>query len=192
VSVSIKSFETVLQKLVQEIEQITDYRPLVVDVLSVKEYPIQLMTKHLSTKCDVLATHPMFGPDSCPTSNWSDQPLVYSKIRIQDITRFNSFMYPLQECNLIEMEGSVHDQCASSSQFIAHLVGNIMGELDLGECPIDTATYKSLLRIRDLIKRDSKDLFQGLYCFNQFSQASLDKFQSSVAHIVSELKQKQD
>ena len=188
ISVSIKSFETVLQKLTDEINIYSDYRPLVIDVLSVKEYPVQLMSKYIPSRCDILATHPMFGPDSCPTSDWSDQPLVYSKIRIKDINRFNAFMYSLQECKLIMMEGSFHDQCAASSQFIAHLVGNIMGELELQECPIDTATYKSLLRIRDLIKRDSKDLFHGLYCYNQFSQASLDKFQSSVSCIADELK----
>ena len=37
---------------------------LFVDVLSVKEFPKSLLLRELPPECDILCTHPMFGPDS--------------------------------------------------------------------------------------------------------------------------------
>src|SRR5210317_1375993 len=37
---------------------------LVIDVCSVKEYPVRWMTQDLPASVSILATHPMFGPDS--------------------------------------------------------------------------------------------------------------------------------
>ena len=37
---------------------------LVIDVCSVKEYPVRLMKELLPERVSILATHPMFGPDS--------------------------------------------------------------------------------------------------------------------------------
>ena len=41
---------------------------LVCDVLSVKEYPFNIMKDKLGG--NFLCTHPMFGPDSCHDNNW--------------------------------------------------------------------------------------------------------------------------
>lgn len=37
---------------------------LIVDVLSVKNHPKQAMLETLPADCDILCTHPMFGPES--------------------------------------------------------------------------------------------------------------------------------
>lgn len=56
---------------------------LVVDVLSVKVFPKQLLLDRLPPSMDVLCTHPMFGPDSGRNA-WTGLNFMYEKVRIAD------------------------------------------------------------------------------------------------------------
>lgn len=78
-TVSVLSFEQVLTAFVPHLKS-----ELVVDVLSVKVHPYQLMKKMLPETCDVLCSHPMFGPDSGKDS-WVGLPFMYHKIRVKVI-----------------------------------------------------------------------------------------------------------
>lgn len=70
VAVSIVSFKPTIEMLSQHIEAqrrthpSTSKGPLIVDVLSVKEHARKVMLETLPPECDILCTHPMFGPDS--------------------------------------------------------------------------------------------------------------------------------
>jgi arogenate dehydrogenase (NADP+), plant len=63
--------------------------PLIVDVLSVKEHPRNIMLEHLPEECDILCTHPMFGPDS-GKNGWHKLNFVYEKTRIDKVVLRNS------------------------------------------------------------------------------------------------------
>ena len=52
---------------------------LVVDVLSVKVHAKVVMKDLLPADCDILCTHPMFGPDSGRYS-WHALPCVFDKV----------------------------------------------------------------------------------------------------------------
>jgi arogenate dehydrogenase (NADP+), plant len=58
--------------------------PLIVDVLSVKEHARKIMLEHLPAECDILCTHPMFGPDS-GKDGWYNLNFVYEKTRIDKV-----------------------------------------------------------------------------------------------------------
>eukprot|EP00815_Leptocylindrus_aporus_P006166 CAMPEP_0116050134 /NCGR_PEP_ID=MMETSP0322-20121206/200_1 /TAXON_ID=163516 /ORGANISM="Leptocylindrus danicus var. apora, Strain B651" /LENGTH=431 /DNA_ID=CAMNT_0003532627 /DNA_START=151 /DNA_END=1446 /DNA_ORIENTATION=- len=90
-AVSIVSFEDtvrtwggILKDFVdkQSFQQIN--APLIVDVCSVKEHPRDIMLKYLPRECDVLCTHPMFGPDS-GKDGWSGLKFVYERTRINGV-----------------------------------------------------------------------------------------------------------
>jgi prephenate dehydrogenase len=95
VAVSILSFEGTVQKLVGPIRKYLERKaaesdgvkvrgPLVVDVLSVKEHARQTMLELLPPECDIMCTHPMFGPDSGKDS-WKGLNFVYEKTRIDGV-----------------------------------------------------------------------------------------------------------
>lgn len=84
---SIISFEAVLTALpAQLLEGL-----LVVDVLSVKLLPKEAMIRTLPDSCDVVCTHPMFGPES-GKHGWRDLPFVYDAVRVRDRHRFCRFL----------------------------------------------------------------------------------------------------
>lgn len=89
VAVSIVSFEDTIKDLVpllkKRIEVMgTGSCPLIVDVLSVKEHPRNILLELLPEECDILCTHPMFGPDSAK-HGWQGQTFVYERTRIDKV-----------------------------------------------------------------------------------------------------------
>lgn len=86
---SIVSFEDTVKDLVPHLQKRMEKKgndscPLIVDVASVKEHPREILLKHLPEECDILSTHPMFGPDSAK-HGWQGQAFVYEKTRINKI-----------------------------------------------------------------------------------------------------------
>jgi arogenate dehydrogenase (NADP+) len=88
VATSILSFESTILKLASPLQRLVDSQnkkgPLVVDVLSVKEHARQTMLKQLPEECDILCTHPMFGPDS-GRNGWQNLNFVYEKTRVDKV-----------------------------------------------------------------------------------------------------------
>jgi arogenate dehydrogenase (NADP+), plant len=86
-AVSILSFESTVKNLVPALEAhvARDGKgPLLVDVLSVKEHARDILLKYLPPECDILCTHPMFGPDS-GRNGWNNLNFVYEKTRMDKL-----------------------------------------------------------------------------------------------------------
>lgn len=121
-STSIMSLHSVLAKF--PTERLAGV--LVVDVLSVKMYPHDLLLKVLPESADILCTHPMFGPESGKQS-WEGLPFVYEIVRARKSTlqRCNDFVkvWEREKCRMVEMSCEQHDEYAASTQFITHTTG---------------------------------------------------------------------
>ncbi len=101
-TVSIVSFEQTVKDLVPHLRKRMELKgddscPLIVDVASVKEHPRNILLGLLPEECDVLATHPMFGPDSA-RDGWQGQAFVYEPTRINKVL-----------CSVEGRRGKVHD-----------------------------------------------------------------------------------
>lgn len=84
---SIVSFESTVGTLVPTLKRYIENGnkgPLVVDVLSVKEHARRIMLEQLPEECDILCTHPMFGPDS-GKNGWHNLNFVYEKTRVDKV-----------------------------------------------------------------------------------------------------------
>ncbi|MCO5560171.1 hypothetical protein L7F22_013779 [Adiantum nelumboides] len=175
---SILSTEAVIQAFpVQRLRRNT----LVVDVLSVKEFPKNLLLQVLPTDFDVLCTHPMFGPES-GKGNWDGLPFVYEKVRVGKggrEKRCDKFLniFTREGCRMVEMSCEEHDRHAASSQFITHTVGRILGKLALNWTPINTKGYETLLDLVNNTAGDSFDLYYGLFMYNTNATEELDRLE---------------
>ena len=108
------------------------------DVLSVKEYPSKILKKYIPNDADLLLTHPMFGPDSAKYS-WKNKIFVYYPERIRNQERFDIFfIFWFKKCNPLILPPTIHDKYSANSQFITHLTGRILENINLTKTPIDT------------------------------------------------------
>lgn len=120
-AVSILSFEETVQSLVPHIHKDLEHRrnmsagngggavrgPLMVDVLSVKEHARQVMLDLLPVECDILCTHPMFGPDSGKDS-WQGLNFVYEKTRIDKMVLDPTKQKSDTADAFVDTQGAVH------------------------------------------------------------------------------------
>ena len=173
ISTSILSFEHVIEDIYH---YLNNKSFLVVDVLSVKMHPKSILLKKIPFSCDILCTHPMFGPESGKNS-WENLNLVYDLVekRNKNKIRTERFLsiFDTEGCNMINMSSEEHDLNSANSQFSTHLVGRVLDELHLRTTEIDTVSYKNMIELKDSVSNDSFDLFYGLYKYNPNSLKTL-------------------
>uniref|UniRef100_A0A0E0LCD8 Prephenate/arogenate dehydrogenase domain-containing protein n=1 Tax=Oryza punctata TaxID=4537 RepID=A0A0E0LCD8_ORYPU len=144
---------------------------LVADVLSVKQFPRNLLLEILPPGFGIVCTHPMFGPES-GKHGWSGLPFVYDKVRVakegDQAVKCEQFLsiFERERCRMVEMSCEEHDRYAAGSQFITHTIGRILSQLNLESTPINTKGYETLLQLTKNTISDSFDLYYGLFMYN--------------------------
>jgi len=158
---------------------------LLVDVLSVKEFPKKLLLRTVPEEFDILCTHPMFGPDSGKGS-WQTLPFMYDQVRINTISETNQIrcdnflrIFDREGCRMIPMTCEDHDRQAASTQFITHTVGRMLGDMALESTQINTKGYDSLLNLIENTCNDSFELYYGLFMYNQNATETLEAMERS-------------
>ena len=192
VAVSILSFQKVIEGLSEALSSFSDSslrNVLVVDVLSVKCHAKTTMLALLPDDCDILCTHPMFGPES-GKHGWSGLPFVYERVRLRNARRCEDFVrwWAQQGCRMEDMTCELHDTCAAGSQFVTHFTGRVLDQLHLRTTPINTKGFDSLLQLVDNTCKDSFDLFFALYKYNPSSERQLCALEEAMTHVASNLR----
>jgi len=185
---SINSFEEVIKK----IDPNFFMDKLIVDVLSVKEFVLNVCELYLPKDTELMLTHPMFGPDSVKNIKnnlWTGKKFIFQTIYAKNYDRVDKFLnfWRTMGCELINISAKKHDELSSKSQLITHFIGRVLNELDLKETDIDTDGFKSLLKIVNNTCSDSKDLFIGLANKNKNTKALLNEFNYAVSKTQAEM-----
>jgi prephenate dehydrogenase len=163
--VAISALKGVLSDLAPKLRPGT----LVMDTCSVKVYPAQVMLEVLPESVDIIATHPMFGPDSGRDSI-NGLPLVFSPVRCAD-TRVQQWISVFNELHLkiLQMDCDQHDREAAYSQGVTHFVGRVLDELHLAPTEIATVGYRRLMSIVEQTCNDPIQLFYDLQRYNPYA-----------------------
>ena len=174
--VSISSLESVLKNISNRIKP----GCLVFDTCSVKVHPVQLMESILPDSVDIIASHPMFGPDS-GKNGVKKLPIVF--IPIRDRAGFANTWKKIfleYEMNVIEITAEMHDKDAAFTQGVTHFIGRVLNELHLKESEISTTGYKSLLSIVEQTCNDPLQLFRDLQHYNPFTHGMRQELNDSL------------
>ena len=102
---------------------------VVIDVCSVKEYPVKLMKNILPKNVQILATHPMFGPDTAHGS-LEGRKIVLCRVRIDNksylqIKRF----LESKQLSVIEATPKQHDREIAKSLVLTHFIGRALFDM---------------------------------------------------------------
>jgi prephenate dehydrogenase len=156
---------------------------LVADVCSVKVLPVQWMTELLPDEVDILATHPMFGPDSAATS-LKDHKIVLCPQRV-DQARYLKIKTWLQGKGLIILETTAdeHDRQIAVSLALTHFIGRSLSEFGATPLPIDTEGYKRLLHILGVVTNDTWQLFQDMNRYNPYAKEKRELFLQALQRV---------
>jgi len=159
-----------LKDVLSEIGPLLKKDAVVVDVCSVKVYPCQWMKTLLPDSVSILATHPMFGPDSASDS-LEGRKIFLSPIRMDEKT-YQEIKAYLASKNLAIMESTPqdHDEQIAVSLALTHFIGRTLSEFGAMPLGMDTEGYKRLLHILDVVEHDTWQLFYDMHHYNPYAQ----------------------
>ncbi len=157
------------------------------DTCSVKVYPARWMQTHLPAGSKIIATHPMFGPDSYQKTD-RKLPIVMCNISA-DTETFDwwSHYFTAKLLQVESMSPEKHDQLTAYSQGITHYVGRLLAELQLQPTVIDTLGYRKMLEVMGQTCNDSWQLFLDLQNYNPYAMKMRKDLDASIAKINREL-----
>ena len=182
-AVPIHSFESVIK----EISQYKLYNTTIVDVCSVKIYPVKVMEKYLSDHIGIIASHPHFGPDSY--SPFRELKITLCQVR-DTYKRYNELkeFFESESIRTINMTPDEHDKMAASSQGITHFIGRVLNESGVRSTDINTIGFNELLCVIEQTCNDSWDLFKDLQKFNPYTNDMIDKLVVTIENIHKQIK----
>ncbi len=182
---------SVLQQVLHDIAPLLNPDALVVDVCSVKEYPVGLMTDILPDTVSILATHPMFGPDSASESLKGGK-ICLCKVRIAE-KKYQNIKAGLEKKGLVVIEATAraHDEQIATSLSLTHFIGRTLSEYGAKQLDIDTEGYKRLIHILEVVERDTWQLFLDMHHYNPYAKEKRVAFMEVMLDINTRLGQAQ-
>jgi prephenate dehydrogenase len=179
VSVAISATES----KIQEIAPLLKKGNLVMDVCSVKVFPAEWLEKYILKDNEIMATHPMFGPDSAANGT-KDLQWVICPLRISSET-LNQVKEVLNklEVKIIETSPEEHDRQAAISLSLVHFIGRGLEEFGVKPLEISTMGFERLLKVNETVTHDSFQLFLDMQKYNPFAREVRERFIESLNNV---------
>ncbi len=178
IAVPIRRFKDVIR----EITTLVPPGITVLDVCSVKVYPVTVMSEHLPREVGIIGTHPLFGPDSIhhPTGH----TMVMTNVRTTgEIFTFWQEYFTKKAISVLELSPEEHDRKAARTQGITHFIGRVIREAGIESTDMDTLGFQDLMAVVDQTCHDSWELFMDLQNYNPYTLTVIDNLEKSIAKV---------
>lgn len=135
---------------------------VVIDVCSVKQQPLEALAKWLPASCQILGTHPLFGPTTAAHS-LENHTVVVCPVRIETKTyqKIADFCRELG-MKVLERSPVEHDRDMAYVQGLSHYIGRLMELMQIPDTPLATRAYRDLLDMKRIQASDSWELFMSI------------------------------
>lgn len=171
---------------------------LVVEVCPLNAHPKSVMQKHLGPDVDIMSSHPMLGAGKddpyASSASWDGRPMVYEKVRVQNVLRADAFLKIFGEarCQMVEMTAEQHDESTADADFVTHLTGRLLDDSQLlPATPVTSKEYAALCDVADMTSGDSFNLFFSMFKFNKRAKEHLNKMRDNLAKVERQLAAKE-
>lgn len=182
IAAPVSSFEQV----VSEIAVACKPGALIVDVGSVKVAPAEIMQRLLPSHVDIVATHPLFGPQSAATGI-AGLNIAVCPVQGNRHTRLAAFLRKTQGLNIITTTPEDHDREAAVVQGLTHLIAKVL--LRMGPLPtrMTTKSFDLLAQAISMVQHDAPEVFEAIEKTNPYSGAVRRQFFDLAAGLSVEL-----
>ena len=187
IAVPIRHFESVIADISKKLKKETT----LIDVCSVKSYPVNIMLKILPDHIGVIATHPMFGPDSY-MSNSNLKMMINNTRDLYNQYSFWKRFFSDQSIQIIEMTPDQHDRLAAKTQGVTHFLGRMLKEFGIKKTNIDTQGFRDLLDLVGQTCNDTWELYADLQLYNPYTEDMVEKLKASTNKLDNQLNELRD
>lgn len=169
---------TPLESYDEVLESIKPHMPgtsVLVDVCSVKTEPLAKIARHLP-KQRVVATHPMFGPESASVSLKGHTIIMCPDVSTAEEYEFVKQFALSLELNVQEMTTEEHDRGIATVQGLTFFIAHTLEKMKIHEETLHTPSFQRLLDLAELEKHHSAELFKTIQKGNPYAADVRDRF----------------
>jgi prephenate dehydrogenase len=152
---------------------------LVIDVCSVKVFPLLWMKRILPPSVSIVGMHPLFGPDS-DTGILRGQRVVVAPSR--DGARWMGRLRTLARSRGVRlrvMTPAAHDRLMAETLLLTQYVGRLLEGTRIPERDFSTASYGHLRLVVRTALRDSEQLFVDMWRYNPYGPGTARALRAS-------------
>ncbi len=182
IAAPVSSFEQV----VSEIAVACKPGALIVDVGSVKVVPSEIMRRLLPNHVDIVASHPLFGPQSA-TTGIEGLKIAICPIQGRRHARLAAFLRKFLGLTVIMTTPEDHDQEAAVVQGLTHLIAKVL--LRMGPLPtrMTTKSFDLLSEAISMVQHDAPEVFEAIEKANPNAEIVRRRFFDLAASLSVEL-----
>jgi prephenate dehydrogenase len=173
-SVPVQKFE----ETVRNVSKFVRGDTLVLDVCSVKIAPTALMKKYLPAACEIVGTHPVFGPKS-GRGGIKGLRIAVCPVRVSDetLSAVKDFLESKLGLDVVVISPDEHDKQMAYVQGLTHFIGRALNEFEFPpDLTLGSVAFEYLMGIRDLLSLDSDELYKAIEFENPYASGVRRKF----------------
>jgi prephenate dehydrogenase len=155
---------------------------VVVDVGSVKTLPVEIMLKGLPPHVAILATHPLFGPQSA-RGGIRGLKIAVCPVRGRHGLRVAAFLRAVLGLDVILTTPEAHDREAAAVQGLTHLIAKVLVEMEPLPTRMTTRSFELLMEAVGLVRHDAPGVFQAIEELNPYAAGVRQRFCALAAQL---------
>jgi prephenate dehydrogenase len=170
--IPISSFQECCHKIVAHVSPSS----LLIDVCSVKVFPLQIMHELFPQEQPIMATHPLFGADSIEKSAGADGHKIVLCTSPQEVKAHRMIeIFQHIGLEIITLSAEDHDKQSASMQALAHFIGRTP-MLAAPPGIVSTPSFQLLQNMVHRVREDSVELFGDMHRYNPYTHSVREKF----------------
>lgn len=181
-AVNLDVLESTLEQIAPHLKPGT----LVVDVTSVKLKPVEMMERLVPADCQILATHPLFGPQTASQS-LAGHKIVVDPIRVDNMDSIEKFLIDL-DLEVIHMTADAHDREMAWVHALTFFVGRGLLSIDPPQSELSTNYYNELMDVVNVERKHSLELFNTIQRGNPYADEMRQRFIDSLTQLEEQIK----
>lgn len=179
---------TALSQLLPSLVSVLGSETLIWDVCSVKTGPIAIAEMFFQGQ--ILATHPVFGPNSAKNGTKGHRMVVCLPIsNLKAALEVLNFCDKVLGLEVILMPAEEHDREMARVQGLTHFIARALKEMSVSSSRVGTCAYEALVQVVEMVGGDSWELFRTIQLGNPFVSGVRQQFMGELVKLEIELKE---
>ena len=179
-----------LQEVVDAVAPHIQPGALVLDVGSVKLGPAEIMRRGLPEHAEIVATHPLFGPQSA-RDGIAGLKIAVCPIRGRRCVRLTAFLRHQLRLNVIMTTPEDHDREAATVQGLTHLIAKVLVQMEPLPTRMTTKSFDLLLEAVNMVRHDAPEVFAAIESANPYAPGVRRRFFELASALNAELAERQ-
>lgn len=178
-----------VSRLPEVIDAITPHlKPatLVVDVGSVKMNPVEIMGAGLPRHVEILATHPLFGPQSA-SAGIQGLKIAVCPVRGRRWFRAAAFLRRVLRLKVIVTTPEAHDREAAVVQGLTHLIAKVLVAMEPLPKRMTTRSFELIMQAIEMVRHDAPEVFHAIERSNPYAAEVRQRFFALATRLEAEL-----